>query len=50
VITPVGLDPALPLAVGPALLFGVPEVPVHAYATRAITNSGIPSSTRRRRQ
>jgi len=31
-------------------LVGVPVVPVHAYATKAITNNGIPSTTSRRRQ
>ena len=50
-ITPVGLELAVCLPPpGAAVFCGEPEVPVQAYATSAITNSGIPSSTTRRRQ
>ena len=47
---PVGLELAEFPPPGEAVFRGAPEVPVHAYATSAITNSGIPSSTMRRRQ
>jgi hypothetical protein len=49
-MTLVGLELAVFPPPGAAVFCGAPEVPVHAYATSAMTKSGIPSSTMRRRQ